>query len=97
MPNNFGHLVVSDALTQLYQNQAALLTDEHDGKAVLDIIDECREAAQLLIEATGFDQQDSDDFGDAYGEIVQPVLMVALMRSKQMRERILENEIGQVD
>lgn len=56
-----------------------------------DVVD-AETAARQMIEAAGFDQGDDDDLGLPYDETgpVFQMLVVAFMRSGQMRERIVD-------
>ena len=53
-----------------------------------EITDAAQEAAIKLLEMAGFDAQDSDHFGAEMGDVVQTLLMIAMMRCPQLAERV---------
>lgn len=52
-----------------------------------DAVDDATQSAITLIAQAGFDEQDSDQLGDACGDVLQTVLTIALLRLPQLDEQ----------
>lgn len=68
----------------LYRYAKGRLVTEMGDRAFLDIENKAREAAESLIVDGGYGPDDSDLFGSEMGDLVQTLLMCAIMRQPDM-------------
>lgn len=78
---------VKQVVRELYEGHTTR-SDVSDGD-----FEDAREAAILLLQMAGFDEQDSDNWGADMGDIAQSLATVLMLRVPQLRQRIFDGEI----